>query len=114
MRADTLLHRLRFARSRGRAQGWIGEGHIRLNGERLTRQDRHVAAGDILTLPLAARVIVIEILALPARRGPPAEARAHYRALDAAAANAIAGGTAPPRSPPRPPPCGGPPEEEST
>jgi len=82
MRIDTLLHRLRFSKTRGLAQGWIAQGHIRLNGERLVRQDRRVAVGDVLTLPLAARVAVIEICELPERRGPAAEAQACYRALE--------------------------------
>ena len=95
MRIDRLLHALRFARSRTLAQRWIAEAHIRRNGERVTRQDLDVAIGDVLTLPLRSRVLVIEILALPARRGPPIEARACYRPLDASAANGIAGGDAP-------------------
>lgn len=98
MRLDRLLFTLRFARSRTLAQRWIGEGHIRRNGERATRQDLEVAAGDVLTLPLRSRVLVIELLALPARRGPASEARACYRALDAGldghGANGIAGGEA--------------------
>ena len=95
MRIDRLLHALRFARSRTLAQRWIAEAHIRRNGERVTRQDLDVAIGDVLTLPLRSRVLVIEILALPARRGPPIEARACYRPLDARAANGIAGSEAP-------------------
>ncbi|MEO0062166.1 MAG: hypothetical protein RLZZ08_726 [Pseudomonadota bacterium] len=95
MRLDKLLHHLRFARSRSIAQRWIGEGHIRHNGRRAVHQDQAVAVGDVLTLPLANRVLVIEIVALPARRGPPAEARACYRPLDAAVPFAIAGGQTP-------------------
>jgi ribosome-associated heat shock protein Hsp15 len=94
MRIDRLLFTLRFAKSRTLAQRWIAEGHIRRNGERVLRQDLEVAAGDVLTLPLRSRVLVIELLALPARRGPPAEARACYRALDADGAKGIAGGEA--------------------
>ena len=91
MRLDRLLWFLRFARTRGAAQRWIAEGHIRRNGERVTRQDQAVAVGDVLTLPLSAKVLPIEIIALPRRRGPPAEARACYRPLDGAAAIAVAG-----------------------
>ena len=94
MRLDRLLFTLRFAKSRTLAQRWIAEGHIRRNGERVLRQDLDVARGDVLTLPLRSRVLVIEMLALPARRGPPGEARACYRALDAGGANGIAGDTA--------------------
>lgn len=94
MRIDRLLHTLRFARSRSLAQKWIAEGHFRRNGERVVRQDLEVAVGDVLTLPLRSKVLVIELLAVPARRGPPSEARACYRPLDAGGANGIAGGKA--------------------
>lgn len=92
MRIDRLLFHLRFARSRTVAQRWIAEGHIRRNGERVLRNDLSVEPGDVLTLPLKRQVIAIEILALPSRRGPAAEARACYRALDADRPFAIAGG----------------------
>jgi len=94
VRLDRLLFTLRFAKSRTLAQRWIAEGHIRRNGERVLRQDLEVAVGDVLTLPLRSRVLVIELLALPARRGSPGEARTCYRALDAGGANGIAGGEA--------------------
>ena len=94
MRIDRLLFNLRFAKSRTLAQKWIGEGHMRRNGERVTRQDLDVTEGDVLTLPLRNQVLVIELIALPARRGPASEARACYRPLDAGAAKAI-GETAP-------------------
>ena len=89
MRIDRLLFNLRFAKSRTLAQKWIGEGHMRRNGERVTRQDLDVTEGDVLTLPLRNQVLVIELIALPARRGPASEARACYRPLDAGAAKAI-------------------------
>lgn len=84
MRLDRLLWFLRFARTRSAAQRWIAEGHIRRNGERVVRQDQAIAVGDVLTLPLRSRVLPIEILALPTRRGPATEARTGYRPLDAA------------------------------
>ena len=90
MRIDRLLHALRFARSRTLAQRWIAEGHIRRNGARVLDQALEVAVGDVLTLPLRARVLVIELLDLPARRGPPGAARACYRPLDGGGANGIA------------------------
>ena len=83
MRLDRLLFNLRFAKSRTLAQRWIAGGHMRCNGARVMRQDMAVAVGDVLTLPLRSRVLVIELLALPERRGPATEARACYRPLDA-------------------------------
>ena len=94
MRIDRLLFNLRFAKSRTLAQRWIAEGHIRRNGERVTRQDLEVAVGDVLTLPLRSKVLAIELLTLPARRGPGSEARACYRPLDAGGAKRIAGANA--------------------
>lgn len=82
MRIDRLLCQLRFVRTRGAAQRLVEEGHIRRNGERVLRPSRDVEVGDILTLPLGNRVRLIEVLALPERRGPPREAQDCYRELD--------------------------------
>lgn len=94
MRLDRLLYYLRFAKSRSFAQRWIAEGLIRRNGARVLKQDQGVSAGDVLTLPLRREVLVIELVTLPARRGPPAEAQACYRRLDAGGATGVAGGHA--------------------
>lgn len=91
MRLDLLLVRLRLAKSRAVAQKWIGEGHMRLNGARVIDSNAAIGVGDVLTLPFRRAVKVIAIDALPARRGPAAEARAHYRELDARNPIAIAG-----------------------
>ena len=90
MRIDRLLWFLRLARSRTAAQALVGEGHVRLNARRVERLAQAVAPGDVLTLPLAQGVRVIAIETLPTRRGPPAEARAHYRALDEGGGDPIA------------------------
>ncbi|MEO6386962.1 MAG: S4 domain-containing protein [Croceibacterium sp.] len=90
-RLDKLLFCLRFAKSRALAQRWIDQDHMRLNGVRVTKHDQGVSVGDVLTLPLARQVLVIELLALPQRRGAGGEARACYRPLDAGPAKAIAG-----------------------
>jgi ribosome-associated heat shock protein Hsp15 len=90
MRIDKLLWFLRLARTRTIAQGMAEEGHMRINGRRVDRAHQKVSAGDVLTLPSHPGVRVIEILALPARRGPPPEARACYRMLDGGTADPIA------------------------
>jgi ribosome-associated heat shock protein Hsp15 len=96
MRIDKLLWFLRLAPSRSRAQQWVEEGHIRLGRRRIDKPGTAVKAGDILVLPLRHRVLVIEVLALPVRRGPAGEAQSCYRALDAGLANPIAGETTTP------------------
>lgn len=83
-RIDRLLWMLRLTRTRGAAQVLVGEGHIRLNGRRVMRAAQAIAAGDVLTLPLGPTVHVLEILGIPARRGPAAEARACYREIASA------------------------------
>ena len=82
MRIDRLLCFLRFCRTRSRAADLVADGHIRRNGERVTRASQPVAVGDVLTIPLGKTVRLIEILALPDRRGPSREAQACYRPLD--------------------------------
>ena len=64
---------------------------MRCNGERVLDNDLAIAVGAILTLPLKSRVLAIEIVALPGRRGPPEEARSCYRELDAGRPFDIAG-----------------------
>ena len=91
MRLDLLLVRLLFAKSRAIAQRWIEGGHMRCNCARITRVQHPVSEGDVLTLPIGRHVRVIEILALPQRRGPATEAQSCYRELDARPSIAIAG-----------------------
>ncbi len=90
MRIDKLVWYLRFAPSRSAAQQSIQQGHFRLNGRRIEKPGAAVKSGDVLTLPLRSQVLVIELLTLPNRRGPAAEALAHYRVLDGARENPIA------------------------
>lgn len=82
MRIDKLLWYLRLAKTRTLAQALAEEGHIRINSRRVDRAHQKVAPGDVLTLPLGPRVRVIELLALPSRRGPAPEAQSCYRVLD--------------------------------
>jgi ribosome-associated heat shock protein Hsp15 len=90
MRIDKLLWFLRFTRTRGIAQAMVGAGHIRLNGRRIERAHQGVAIGDVLVLPLPSGVRVVEVLALPERRGPACEAQSCYRALDEPRLNPLA------------------------
>jgi ribosome-associated heat shock protein Hsp15 len=82
IRIDKLLWFLRLAGSRAAAQAWAGAGHIRLNGRRVERASATVRPGDVLVLPRSDNVEVIEIMAIPLRRGPAPEARECYRTID--------------------------------
>jgi ribosome-associated heat shock protein Hsp15 len=90
LRIDKLLWFLRFTKSRSLAQDFVEQGHLRLNGTRVTRCAHAVATGDRLVLPLGTRIRVIEIVTLPNRRGPASEAAACYRVLDETPAYPIA------------------------
>jgi ribosome-associated heat shock protein Hsp15 len=96
VRIDKLLWFLRLARTRGAAQALVAAGHIRRNGRRIERSAQPIGVGDVLVLPLARGVTVIEIVTLPARRGPAGEALTCYRVLDERAANPIAAGNTSP------------------
>lgn len=81
MRIDRYLHCIRLVRSRGLAQGLIDTGHVRIDGKRVAKPSEAVRVGSAIAFPLHERVRVLRVLALPARRGPPAEARACYEEL---------------------------------
>ena len=81
MRLDRFLWFARLAKTRGAAQALAGDGHLRLDGRAIDRAHAPVRVGSILTFALHGRVRAIRILALPARRGPPAEGRACYEDL---------------------------------
>lgn len=82
MRIDRLLWFLRLVRTRSAAQKLVEGGLVRRNGQRVERTALAIAAGDVLTLPMGRGVKVIELIALPTRRGPAPEAQACYRVLD--------------------------------
>ena len=81
MRIDRFLHCIRIAKSRTLAQGLVDTGHVRLDGKRVLKPSEEVRAGQVVALPVRGTVRVLRIVALPARRGPPAEARACYDEL---------------------------------
>ena len=81
MRIDRFLFFVRLAKSRTLAQTLLATGHARIDGRRVEKPSEPVAAGSVIALPLRGRVRIIRVLALPARRGPAAEAKACYEEL---------------------------------
>ena len=77
-RLDKWLWQARFFKTRSLAARVVGEGRVRLNGDRVTKPAQPVAPGDVLTFPAGDRIRVVAVLALLARRGPAAEAQAAY------------------------------------
>ncbi len=82
IRIDRLLVCLRFARTRSAALALIAAHAVRRNRLHVLRGSEQARIGDVLTLALGRHVRVIELVALPDRRGSPEAARAHYREVD--------------------------------
>lgn len=84
-RIDLWLWRARFAKIRALAAAMVERGAIRLTHHgaqtRLDKPSRSVHPGDDLLFAQGGRLIVVRVLQIGERRGPPEEARALYAAL---------------------------------
>jgi len=76
-RLDKWLWHARFFKTRSLATAAISGGKVHLNAERVKPAHR-VRIGDRLSLSLQGIVAEFEVLGLPLRRGPAAEAQAQY------------------------------------
>jgi ribosome-associated heat shock protein Hsp15 len=76
-RLDKWLWHTRFYKTRSLATAAISGGKVHLNAERVKPAHR-VRIGDRLSLSVQGMVAEFEILGLPPRRGPAAEAQAQY------------------------------------
>jgi ribosome-associated heat shock protein Hsp15 len=81
VRIDRFLHRIRLVKTRASAQALVETGHLRIDGRRVEKPSDIVRVGSVVALPLHGRTRVLEVVALPSRRGPPPEARTCYREL---------------------------------
>ena len=80
-RLDKWLWFSRTLKSRTLAAQLVADGRVRVNRARVTKPSHAVRAGDVLTIALRGRVLVIQVLAPGHRRGPPAEAKQLYAML---------------------------------
>ena len=80
-RLDRFLWFVRLTKTRALAQSLCERGHIRIDGRRIDRAHAPVRPGNVISLMLNDRVRIIRAEALPARRGPPTEARSCYTDL---------------------------------
>ena len=83
-RLDKWLWFARFYKTRSLATAAISGGKVHLNAERVKPAHR-VRIGDRLSLSLQGIVGEFEVLGLPRRRGPAAEAQAQYLETPASA-----------------------------
>src|SRR5271169_4034472 len=84
-RLDKWLWHARFYKTRSMATAAINGGKVHLNAERV-KPARRVRIGDHLSLSLQGIVAEFEVLGLPLRRGPAAEAQTFFLETPASAA----------------------------
>ncbi len=76
-RLDKWLWCARFFKTRAQATQAVTGGKVHVNGER-AKPAHNIRVGDRLTLSIQGATAEIDVLALPARRGPASEAQKHY------------------------------------
>jgi ribosome-associated heat shock protein Hsp15 len=85
IRIDRWLWHARLYKTRTLAARAVAEGHVRVNGARVSKPAAVVAVGDGLTVVQGKAVRVVRVRDLGLRRGPAAEARGLYDDLAAPA-----------------------------
>jgi len=85
LRIDKWLWCARFFKTRSLASAAVAGGKVHVNGER-AKPSRAVRPGDVLDITTGFDAFTVEILAIPARRGPATEARQCYRESEASVA----------------------------
>src|SRR5262245_63999687 len=96
-RLDKWLWFARVLKSRTLAAEFIERGKVRVNRVRVVKPSHTVREGDVLTISLRGQVLVLKVVAVGARRGPPPEARLLYQSLDDSAGQSVDGNAAPRR-----------------
>lgn len=81
LRLDKWLWHARFFRTRTLAGKACTDGSIRVNRQHVSKANRIVRPGDVLTFPKGRDIRVIRIVALGERRGPAPEAATLYEDL---------------------------------
>ncbi|PWV98196.1 heat shock protein Hsp15 [Hoeflea marina] len=80
-RIDKWLFFARVAKSRTLAGKFVASGHVRLNRDKISLPSQIVKIGDVLTISLERRILVLKIADGGSRRGPASEAQMLYEDL---------------------------------
>jgi ribosome-associated heat shock protein Hsp15 len=80
-RLDKWLWCARFMRARSDCAGLVAQGRVRINRQVTDKAHARLRPGDVLTVPVRDDVRIVRVLALAARRGPPAEAATLYEEM---------------------------------
>jgi len=81
-RLDKWIWFARVVKTRSLAAKLVLDGHVRVNAQRNETPAKPVGPGDVLTIALDSRVLVLRIVALGTRRGPYSEARLLFEDLN--------------------------------
>jgi len=84
LRLDKWLWFARFYKTRSLASQAVNGGKVHLNGSSV-RSSHGVRPGDRISVSAQGSVGEFDIIGLPARRGPPAEAQSQYQETTASA-----------------------------
>lgn len=80
-RLDKWLFFARVVKSRSLAAKLAQSGRVRVNRDKAEQAAHPVRPGDVLTITLDRRILVLKVLAAGVRRGPAEEARTLYEDL---------------------------------
>lgn len=69
IRLDKWIWFARFQRARETCADLVRKGHVRVNGRKITQPGASIRIGDVLTLALPGRTIVVEVMATAEKRG---------------------------------------------
>ncbi len=82
-RLDKWLWHARVVRTRSAAAELAASGYVRINGVRAQQAAKPVIPGDVVTIALRDRVLVLEVIGFSERRGSFVEASKLYREIGA-------------------------------
>lgn len=80
-RLDKWLWFARFVKTRTLASDLVAAGKVRVNKARVDKPAQPVRPGDVLTISLNRRVLLVRVTAIAERRGPSAAAHELYEQL---------------------------------
>lgn len=83
-RLDLWLWHARFLRSRKDCAALVQSGFVRVNAMRVVQPGHAIKTGDVLTLALPARTLLVTVTAYSDRRGDVEAARKLYKPVELA------------------------------
>ena len=80
-RLDKFLFYARFCKTRAVAAALVERGHLRINRQVTEKPHARLRPGDVLTLPLPHRVVVVEVVSFAKRRESAPLAQGLYKEI---------------------------------